>query len=345
MILQRCILLLAISWAVSSANSAWAVDKVKVRETSTPLPGKVLSMKATEVVLEQGPLRKNIPVNTIESISFDEEPRQMQNVRQAIEKHDYEEALTTLKEINAAELARKEVKKDFDFYNCYAAGRLALAGSDEQKGLAGRALVTFERSNADSYHYLAVCETLGDLLAAMRRPEAAGYYGKLAEAPWPDYKMRANVLIARSMLTAGKSAEAMAKFDEVLNSTATGKEADAQKLAATLGKAQAQAAGGQTEPAIKAVEEVIAKAAPEERELHARAYNALGNCYVKAGKKKEALMAFLHVDLLYSGNKEQHAEALANLIPLWNDEKRPERAAAARNTLKDQYPSSPWTPK
>ena len=56
-------------------------------------------------------------------------------------------------------------------------------------------------------------------------------------------------------------------------------------------------------------------------------------------------MAFLHVDLLYSGNKEQHAEALANLITLWNDEKRPDRAAAARNTLKEQYPSSPWTPK
>jgi tetratricopeptide (TPR) repeat protein len=153
------------------------------------------------------------------------------------------------------------------------------------------------------------------------------------------------VLIARSLLTAGKNAEAMAKFDEVLASPATGKEADAQKLAATLGKAQAQAAGGDTEPAIKAVEDVIAKAAPEERELHARAYNALGNCYAKAGKKKEALMAFLHVDLLYSGNKEQHAEALANLIPLWNDEKRPDRANTARNTLKEQYPSSPWTPK
>ena len=93
---------------------------------------------------------------------------------------------------------------------------------------------------------------------------------------------------------------------------------------------------------IKAVDEILAKADPEDVELHARAYNTKGTALRKTGRTKEALLAFLHVDVLYFAVPEAHAEALANLAELWNELNRTERAMRARDLLESQYANSPW---
>ena len=62
----------------------------------------------------------------------------------------------------------------------------------------------------------------------------------------------------------------------------------------------------------------------------------------KAGRNKEALMAFLHVDVLYYSDADAHAEALANLAELWNTLQQTERAVRARRTLDERYPTSPF---
>ena len=56
-------------------------------------------------------------------------------------------------------------------------------------------------------------------------------------------------------------------------------------------------------------------------------------------------MAFLHVDSLYFGVPEQHAEALANLSTLWKDVQKGDRAAQALEQLKERYPNSRWAQK
>jgi hypothetical protein len=65
----------------------------------------------------------------------------------------------------------------------------------------------------------------------------------------------------------------------------------------------------------------------------------------KAGRTKEALLAFLHVDVLYFTTPEAHAEALANLAELWEEVQKPERAVKARQVLQERYGSSPWAKK
>ena len=90
------------------------------------------------------------------------------------------------------------------------------------------------------------------------------------------------------------------------------------------------------------VEGILAKADPENVELHARAYNTLGNAWKKAGRDKEALLAFLHVDVLYFAVPEAHAEALANLSELWTKMHKTRRAARARNILDERYKNSRW---
>ena len=82
---------------------------------------------------------------------------------------------------------------------------------------------------------------------------------------------------------------------------------------------------------------------PNKPELYARAYNnTLGNCLLKADRKKEALLAFLHVDQLYANHPLAHAEALKNLVALWSELGNPQRSAEAQQMLKARYGNTRW---
>jgi tetratricopeptide (TPR) repeat protein len=252
------------------------------------------------------------------------------------------EALNLLAKIPPAELKRPVVAKDVEFYAALASARQALAGSGSIAE-AGKKMFAFEKENRDSYHYFEACETVGDLLVALGNfPVAESFYNKLAEAPWPAYQNRAGVLVGRALVGQKKFPEAVARFDAVLANPAEDSESQAQKVAAKLGKASALSAQGKVTEAVPLVEEVIEKANPADEDLHARAYNILGNCYRAANQPKQAILAFLHTDLLYPTSGAQHAEALAQLADLFAADNKPERAAQARALLKDKYPESSW---
>jgi tetratricopeptide (TPR) repeat protein len=167
-------------------------------------------------------------------------------------------------------------------------------------------------------------------------------YAELAKAPWPEYQMRAAVAIGRTLQLQDKHAEAVQKFDSVLKMSDDNDAAKAQKLSATLGKAVSLAATSPVDDAVKMIEDVIQNADPEQKEIQAQAYNALGTCYEKAGKSKDALLAFLHVDLLYNTVPDAHAEALSHLIPLWSAVGQEARAREARQTLQEKYANTRW---
>jgi tetratricopeptide (TPR) repeat protein len=292
-----------------------------------------------------GAAKREIPVNEIEVVQFDSEPNQLSQARIAVRAGRYDDAIAMIDKIDPQALKRPEIAKDAEFYAALAAARAALAGSGSIAE-AGKRMFAFERANRDSFHYFEACETLGNLLAAVgKHAEAQSYFTKLAEAPWPDYKMRALVLAGDALLRQQKYPEALARFEEVLKTDAPGELAAAQKRAATLGRAAAMGGAGKTDEAVKLVEDVIAKTDSTDEEVHARANVVLGNCYKAAGKKKEARLAFLHVHLLFPRNPELHAEALANLAALSADLGQPERAAEARNLLKEKYPHSVWASK
>lgn len=323
------------------ASTLPASDKVRVRQ-GPPALGTITQMSPDEVEIEQGPVKKKIPVNEILSIEYDEEPTELGLVRSAYEDGRFEEAFSRVGKINTAEVTRPEVLQDLAFYKAASAARMALGGSGNPAD-AGRLLVAFETKESGSYHYLEVCQLLGDLLVATGKVEPAQkYYDKLANSSFPEYKLKAGVLVGRALESQKKFAEAISKYDEVINGEGESAEAVSQKLAATCGKATAMAANGKVDEAVKMVEEVISKADAGDLELHGRAYNALGSCYRSAGKKKEALIAYLHTDLLFAGYPEQHAEALAALSTLWTEVDKAERAQQARTTLKDRYPGSRW---
>ncbi|MFN2450716.1 MAG: hypothetical protein ABR508_13200, partial [Candidatus Baltobacteraceae bacterium] len=54
------------------------------------------------------------------------------------------------------------------------------------------------------------------------------------------------------------------------------------------------------------------------------------------------LYAYLHTDLLFFKDKEQHPKALARIVQTWQELKRPDRADEAFERLKQEYPKSPY---
>ncbi len=291
------------------------------------------------------PERKEIPVNQIETIFYSEEPISLKNAKTSILGERYEEALNWLGRLKNNSIARKELLEDIEFYSALSTAQLAKSGSGKIAD-AGRMMIAFIKNYPDSYHFFQSCETLGDLLAANRSfSQAEEYYAKVAKAPWPDYQMRAGVAIGRALLAQGKSDEAMKTFDKVLANQNQDPLCQAQLQAAKLGKAAVLVAMKKNEEAVKLIDTVIRQANPEDAGTIARAYNISGNALRQAGKNKEALLAFLHVDLLYSSVPDAHAEALYNLAELWDEFHNTDRAIRARQILEQQYKNSPWAQK
>jgi tetratricopeptide (TPR) repeat protein len=334
--------LLAFACGLAAAlPAASALDRVKLYEGGQS-SGKLVEMSPTEVVIEVGSTKKKLAVNEIELVQFDGEPNELTQARNALQAGKLEAALALLDKLSPARTERDEVAQDVEFYRALIAARLALAGNGSKVD-AGKKLLAFEKANRQSYHYFETCEMLGDLLVALgKNAEAESFYEKVAGAPWPDYQMRAKVLRGKTLVSRKQYAEALRQFDEALAVEGSGSAFERERLAARLGRAAALAGQGESVEAVKLVEEIIDQADVENQQLHAEANLVLGNCFLAAGKKKEALLAFLHVDLLYPRVSLAHAEALAHLAQLWTELNLPERAAQARAALKEKYPQSPW---
>jgi TolA-binding protein len=71
----------------------------------------------------------------------------------------------------------------------------------------------------------------------------------------------------------------------------------------------------------------------QDKTLRARAYNAMGVCYVLGQKWKEASWEFLWVDLIYNQDKAEHAKALYYLIKVFEELGEPDRVREWRLAL------------
>jgi tetratricopeptide (TPR) repeat protein len=362
----RAILVAATWLVVSGVASADFIRKTDGRQAS----GDVVEMSKLEVTVAVGGSRTQVPVNEIDSIRYSGEPSLLNPARIAVKAGQYEQAVEALEKIDLTTVQRAEIRQDIQFYTALAKARIALAADDDdQIPEAGRLMLTFVRDGSNNYHYLEACEVVGDLLVAIGEyAKAQEYYSQLEQAPWPDYKMRAAVAVGQAVLAEGRALSADAKsglveekldtalksFEDALAIQAQGPSANRQRLAATLGKARCQAEKAGMLPdgkkdekaklvdeAVKLVEDVIVNANPEENQLLAQAYNTLGLAHLKAGRTKDALLAFLHVDILYFTSPSEHIEALENLVPLWKQVQQPRRAEEAAKILGERYKRSP----
>jgi tetratricopeptide (TPR) repeat protein len=335
----------AVATILCGANSPRVFGEVtdRVRLVKGSETGEVSKMTRLDVTLDKGAVGSvPLAVNEIRTIVFDGEPSELTQARVNAGNGAFAKASGLLNKIADDQVKRDFIKQDIEFYKAYCASRLALSGEGEITD-AGKQLNQFVRSYPDSFHFWEASEMMGDLLMASGRYDfAEKQYAELAKAPWPVYKMRAAVSLGRSLQAQGKHAEAIKQFDAALGMSDDGADAQNQKLSATLGKAVSLAEAGKGDDAVKIIQKVIQDADPQQKELHARAYNALGNCYEKSKQTKDALFAFLRVDVVYSNVPEAHAEALSHLVSLWKAVGNEEQSREARETLLQRHGNSKW---
>ncbi len=329
--------------SVAAALNAQQFDQVVPLKGSNS-SGVITGESVTFVEIEVRGSKIQIPVNTIKRVTYGEDPTELKRGRDNIQTGNFEAGLDDLSKVAPATLTRSFIKQDYAFYRALALGRIALSGGGDKQAAAA-AMLNFVKAAPSSFHFLEAAELLGDLAVSQGDyAGAARYYSAItAKSPWPDFKMRGGVLEGRALLAQKKYTEAQTKFDAVAATNVDTPAAMMQKQVAEVGKAVCMAELGQPDPAIVILDKIVADNDPSEaKELFGRTYNALGRCHLKAKRDKDALLAFLRVDLLFNNNPEVHAEALYYLSKLWGVVNKAERAAAARSLLTSRYAGSPW---
>jgi hypothetical protein len=76
--------------------------------------------------------------------------------------------------------------------------------------------------------------------------------------------------------------------------------------------------------------------------VNAEAFLRKGDCLREKGDDKDALLAYLHVDVLFASEKPLHAEALFRLSQLWEKVGSKGRADEARDRLRSDYENTEW---
>jgi len=341
--MQR-ILLAAAAVAVLASPAYAQRDFDYIKHVGTgSTQGTITAVTALGVTVDQGAKGETtVPANTIAFIQYLDEPSELTQARGQVTRGDYGEAVKHLKEVELAADARPELAQDLEYYMAFSACKLAGSGTTNPT-TAYMMMSAFVTKNTSSYHYLEANEVIAELLASMGRFDLAQkHYDTMAKAPWPEYKVHAMILVGRNLQAQKAYDKALAIFDKALAAAKTIKEGEAQVLEATVGRADCLVQTGKAAEAIPVLQKVIEQAAPEAGEVYARAYNALGAAHKQMKQPKEAVLAYLHVHVLFSAVPDAHAEALANLVGLWKEIEQGGRSKEAAELLQEQYPNSRW---
>lgn len=312
--------------------------------SGSAIRGKVTSATRDEITIDVKGTPQKLPTHELERIVFGGVPSALRQAHESLGDGQYSNALETLKKIKPSQLKGDFAKQDYAFQLAYSK---AMLGDEVEGGTASAAkeLLDFLKKYPKSFHFYRAAESLGDL--AMRLgsySKAAQYYKQLSRSPAKSLQLRSAVLEANALLAQGpsKSKSALDRYNVVVNSKARGAQAERQRQFALAGKAACEAELGKPDAAIKTAQQVIRDNDSSDIELFAKAYNALGAGFRKSDNPRDAVLAYLHVDLICNRARDAHAESLYYLSKLWPAVGKPDRATEARSRLKSRYPGTTW---
>ena len=301
--------------------------------------GTVISESPTKVEVKLGNTTTPIPTNEIVSISYDSEPASMEQAKLKEAANALAEAADLYKKAATEAASKPFIAEDATFGQVRVTTDLAL--SDPAKATEAMTLLeTFSRNYKNGRHILPALETLAKLQLAKENYSGLDLtLGQLSKLPGGED--RASLFRIKILTRKGNLDQAIGELDKAI---AAAPEGSAKKRDAQLAKAESLVAQKKVADAEALLKSVIKAAPAEDSATQAAAHNALGDCLKAAGRPKEALYAYLHTDLLFSKEKDEHARALAQLAQLWRDPQlnRPDRAEEVMERLKQEYPRSPY---
>lgn len=299
--------------------------------------GTILGINAEKITVDVKGEAQEIAANVVASTIFEKEPPQLATARNAIEGSRMSEALEALAKIDPKALTRPEMKADFEFFDAVAKASLVQSGIGDSAA-ATKALTDFIKNHRSSYHYFNVCELYGDLMVQQGKFDLAKKsYETLAKAPWPEYSVKATVSLGMAEVAEKKIDEARKNFESVINKEDDSEGTERLKNIARIGMALCLVGEKKFDEAVKELEGIARESANEDSLFQSTVYNALGSAFEQADKPREAILAYMHTDILFSAARSEHIKALQALSRLWKKVKRNDRGEDVDKRLKELY--------
>ena len=340
-LLAACILLNILSPLDAADEVTRRSDRVKFRGELTAMTTTSITVKLTNGQTQE------IPVSDIYGVRYDMEPPIL-NQAQANERSGsldaaMEKYLSVQKDYQGDD---KRLVVDLKFLIARTLVKSALADPTKVEA-AAKGIKAFRTENKNNFRYLEATLLEAQLLSLSPAGTAAAQelLKEVQAAPVTGFQLQAGVLLGRLLLAANDAAGAITAFDDVIAKSANDAGATAALFDGMLGKALCQQKQNQIDEAIVTLDQVIAKASESESQTLAEAWVLKGDCMRAKTMSKDALMAYLHVDILYASEPAAHAEALYHLTTLWAPAGHQDRADEAKELLMTKYPNSSWAKK
>lgn len=326
--------------------SSDAADSI-TRKTGPRLAGTITGTTKTDLTIKPSVGEAvAVPANEIALIDWDDATADLKLAVSDENGGRLDAALTRLRKSKAdSQTSLDALKKEFDFVEARIIARMAKADpSKVDEALA--ALEKVKKSHADHFRYFETLRFLGEVQMVKGDNAAARQtFEALAQAPWNDVKLLGQIALGRISMAEGNADAAVKTFDAAISAAGNSAGEQARKYDAMLGKARALAAQSKHEEALQALNEVTMKAPQSETALQAEAYVLQGNSLQAVNRNKDAVLAYLHVDLLFPRETGYHAESLYHMAKLWKLVQSPERGLDAEAKLTGTYPNSLWAKK
>jgi outer membrane protein assembly factor BamD (BamD/ComL family) len=299
--------------------------------------GQVQSESPSEVVVQLGATTTTVPTDLIQSIRYDGQSASFQLAESREAGGQLAEAADLFKKAATESAGKPFPVQAAQFREAQVLTDLAMVEPDRMKEAKDK-LTRFLRAYPASRHVVGARLCLARL--QLYANDFAGAEAAIAElSKLPIAAERAAVLRTKVLAKQGKHQAAVAELDRLI---ATYPKGSARQRAAQLAKAESLAGMKQFKESETLLREVIQANPPEDALAQAPAYNTLGDCLRAANRPKDALIAYLHTDLLYSKDKEEHPRALHQIAALFRQLKQDGRADEFAQRLKQEYPRSPW---
>ncbi len=336
------------AWLIAlAASNSYAIDIITRKSAKNRLSGKVTAVTKTSIKIKpQTGAEIEVPANDIEKIEWEGAPATLNGALGQERNGNYEAAIKSLKDaLEKAPASAENLRTDFQFFISRVLAKWALADHSKLPEAITR-MKNFTDTNTSSFRYYEAINYLGQLYLANKDFTNAGAaFTKLESSPFNDYQLAAKSSKAHVLLAQNQVDQALQAFDLVLKAPAKDESSKQRQLEAMLGKATCLHLKSQNDEALTLLETVIENAKESDARLQAQAQVLRGTALLAKGKTQEALLAFLLVDVLFSGQQDLHAESLYNLSKLWVTVGQPGRADEARAILESKYPNNPWAKK
>lgn len=299
--------------------------------------GDVESESPTEVVVKVGATSVPVPTDQIVAIRYDGQPATIQLAETREDAGKLAEAAELFRKAAGEAAGKPLVAQMAQFREAAALADLATNETDRAKDAKER-LLRFVQTYPNGRHIIPAREALAKL--QLSTGDYRGAEATIAAlSKLPRAAERGAVLRARVLARQGRFDEAISELDRLIGSLP---DRSAALREARLAKAESLVGAKKYKEAETLVRQVIADAPAEDAASQSAAYNTLGDCLRAANHPKEALLAYLHTDLLYGKDKQEHPRALFQIEKLFRLLKQDGRADEYAQRLKQEYPRSQW---